>query len=103
MNKENIDAQEEHAFDLMDDLLDTASWRQGVVVLKTPKTLFFCYDIPKLRRALTELALAAVNQKFKQCDCDLDPVVQNAIDEYSKELRRFRIFERTPARLQKAQ
>jgi hypothetical protein len=103
MNRENIEAQEELAFNTMDDLLDTASWRRGVVVIKTNKTVFFCYDVAQLRSALLELALSVVKNKFKQCDADLGPVVDNALDEYSEELKQYKLFEKPRMRFKKAQ
>lgn len=103
MNKANIDAQEELAFDTMDEFLDKASWKLGTVIVKAPKTVFFCYDIPQVRKALKELALAAVKNKYKQCDANLDPVVQNIIDEYAHDFKRNRIFDRAQPRLKRAQ
>lgn len=100
----NIEAQEELAFDLLDDLLERATWKIGTVIIKTSRTVIFCYDLPKLRKDLLEVATAAVNAKYKQCDANLTDVVQNIIEEYSAELKRFRIFERSlPRHLKKAQ
>ena len=102
MNKANIEAQEDLAFDTMDDMLDRASWKSGTLTLKAINTVYFCYDIPKLRSTLSEVAIAAVKKKYRQCDIDVKPVVDNILEEYAHELKKFRIFERTPPHTVKA-
>jgi len=98
----DVENQEQLAFDTMDDLLERATWKKGLVVLKTPRTVYFCYDITKLRAALTELANAAVLTKYNKCVAVLKPVVENIIDEYAEELKEFRVFERRiPKRIYK--
>lgn len=96
MNKPNIEAQGDLAFDTMDELLDNATWKSGTLILKSMHSVYFCYDVPKLRSTLTEIALAAVKKKYKQCDINVKPVVENILEEYTPELKKFRIFERTP-------
>lgn len=102
MNKAHIEAQEDLAFDTMDESLDRASWTISTITLKAPNTVYFCYDIPKLRSALTEIAIAAVKKRYKQCDIDVKAVVDNILEEYAHELKKFRIFERTPPHTVKA-
>jgi len=102
MNKANIEAQGDLAFDTMDDMLDRAGWKSGSITLKAANTVYFCYDIPKLRSTLSEVAIAAVKKKYRQCDIDVKPVVDNILEEYAHELKKFRIFERTPPHTVKA-
>jgi len=102
MDKADVEAQGDLAFDTMDDLLDRANWQSGSLILKNSYTVYFCYDLPKLRSALTEVALAAVKKKYGQCTINIKPIVDNTVEEYADELKKFRIFERTPPHTVKA-
>ena len=91
MHPTDANAQEEWAFDALDEALDAAVWRPGSVQLAAPNTLYFCYDIPKLKAALKEMATSAVARKYARCNINVDPVVTNIIEEYAHELNRYNI------------
>ena len=89
MNTNNVVAQEDWAFDKLDELLDKAVWKKGAVILKPQKNTIYCYSVEMLRNQLLSIAAAVVKQKFKQCDATLDDVVDNILEEYSQECREF--------------
>ena len=93
MNKTEVNAQEDCAFDAMDLALDKAQWKRGQVVVKANNAIYFCYDIYKLHTSLTEIAVEAVRKKYKQCNINVKPVVDNVIEEYAEELTRSQIVE----------
>lgn len=92
MNTNNVESQQDWAFDRLDDLMDTAVWKRGSVMLKPGKSTIYCYDVPMLRRELLALALNYVRAKFKQCDCSFDGVVSNILEEYELELTKYGIL-----------
>jgi len=92
MNTDNVESQQDWAFDRLDDLMDTAVWKRGSVMLKPGKSTIYCYDVPMLRRELLELAANYVRAKFKQCDCAFDGVVSNILEEYELELAKYGIL-----------
>ena len=91
MNTNNVESQEDWAFDKLDYLLDNAVWKRGAVILKPAKNTIYCYDTAMLRRELLELAAYYVRMKFKQCDCSFDGVVSNILEEYEEELAKYGI------------
>jgi hypothetical protein len=98
MTTENVESQQDWAFERLDDLMDTALWKRGSVVLKPGKSIIYCYDVPMLRRELLALAANYVRIKFKQCDCSLDDVVSNILEEYELELSKYGIYTRSRQR-----
>lgn len=92
MNTDNVESQQDWAFDRLDDLMDTAVWKRGSIILKPGKSTIYCYDVPMLRRELLELAANYVRIKFKQCDCSFDGVVSNILEEYELELTKYGIL-----------
>lgn len=88
MNTRNkdVDAQEDWAFDKLDELMDTAVWTNSLVTLRPGKNTIYCYDLDMLGRELLDLAVLYVNAKFKRCDARLDDVVSNILEEYETEL-----------------
>lgn len=92
MNTNNVESQQDWAFDRLDDLMDTAVWKRGSVMLKPGKSTIYCYDVPMLRRELLVLAANYVRIKFKQCDCSFDGVVSNILEEYELELAKYNIL-----------
>lgn len=92
MNTNNVESQQDWAFDRLDDLMDTAVWKRGSVMLKPGKSTIYCYDVPMLRRELLDLAMTYVRMRFKQCDCSFDGVVSNILEEYELELTKYNIL-----------
>ena len=102
MNTNNVESQQDWAFDKLDELMDTAVWKRGSVMLKPGKSIIYCYDVPMLRRELLELAISCVRTKFKQCDCSFDGVVSNILEEYEVELARYGILQSQTRRRQQS-
>jgi hypothetical protein len=92
MNTNNVESQQDWAFDRLDDLMDTAVWKRGSIMLKPGKSTIYCYDVPMLRRELLDLAANYVRIRFKQCDCSFDGVVSNILEEYELELTKYNIL-----------
>jgi len=92
MNTNNVESQQDWAFDRLDDLMDTAVWKRGSIMLKPGKSIIYCYDVPMLRRELLDLAANYVRIRFKQCDCSFDGVVSNILEEYELELTKYNIL-----------
>lgn len=86
MANQNIIAQEDWAFDKLDALLDDATWKRNLVVLKPNRSILFCYSVAQLRNELMQLAEQVVHARFKQCDADLKPVIENLIEEFDEEI-----------------
>jgi len=97
------DQQEDWAFDKLDDLLEKATWRRGVVMLKYGKSVVYCYDVDMLARELSALAEHYVQLKFKQTVICIEDVVDNILDEFSDEITQHQLYRRQRAPYKKAQ
>lgn len=95
--------QADWAFDKLDDLLEKATWRRGVVTLKHGKSAVYCYDVDMLARELATLAEHYVQLKYKQTVINIEDVVDNILDEFSDEITQYQIYRRQRARYKKAQ
>jgi hypothetical protein len=95
--------QADWAFDKLDELLEAATWKRGVVILKPGKNIIYCYDLEMLTRELNTLAEQYVQQKFRQTSGSYEDVVHNILEEYEEELARANIVKRARSRYKKAQ
>lgn len=101
--KSLVELQEDLAFDKLDEVLDTAQWQRGVVIINHGNRVVYCYDMEMLERELAIIAVEAVRAQYNNCNINAGFLVTNILDEYSKELYKAQIFRRNRRKFKKAQ
>lgn len=88
-------------FDVLDGVLDTASWRKGTVEIKyRGESAFFikttAHNIRTLRVTLEEIAQHLQNEgKCTVSGAELKDIIDNLFDEYKLEIQRSKLPERS--------
>ncbi len=74
------------AFAVLDWLLYHAVFHRGQITVRHKREQFSCYTVRELRHRLTQITEAAVMKKHNRLPADMDAIVNNAMNEWGRDI-----------------